>query len=76
MHVDIIQKENAPCNHISSFFSLVGTIENIFSIASLFIMAYLTEKVGVAYSYQIEFLLFSWIAILVTFLLDKELKNK
>lgn len=76
MHVDIIQKENAPGNHISSFFSLVGTIENIFSIASLFIMAYLTEKVGVAYAYQTEFFLFSCIAIMVTFLLDKELKNK
>lgn len=71
IHIDVVQKENAPAEHISSFFSLAGTVDNIFSIISLFIMAFLTESIGVEQAYLVEFALFACFAIIVTSIFNK-----
>ena len=58
-HLDVLQKKVAPKQFMSSFFSLVGTSENIASIVSLFIMATCIEYVGITYAYIILFFMFS-----------------
>ena len=75
MHLNVIQKQYAPLNHISSFFSLVGTIENVASIGSLFIMAMLINLAGIKYAYTIIFLLFVILALGVQIGLEKTVKR-
>lgn len=70
MHLDVLQKQHAPPRHISSFLSLSGTIQNIASIASLFIMASCINKIGIKWAYFIVFILFALSAGILQLLLN------
>lgn len=65
MHLNVIQKQFAPKEHISGFFSLVGTIENVISIGSLFIMAKCTNIIGVKLAYLVLFVMFSILTVIL-----------
>lgn len=71
IHVDIIRKKNAPTNYISSFFSFVGTIENVASIGSLFLMARCINVCGTSNAFLILFSLFAAIAMFLHYRMDK-----
>ena len=60
MHLDVLQKQYAPSRHISGFLSLSGTIQNIASIASLFIMAGCINRIGIQWAYFLVFALFAF----------------
>lgn len=75
-HLDIMQKNEAPKQYMSSFFSLVGTIKNIASVASLFIMATCMNHFGIIKAYFILFIMFALISITFYMYLVNEKKQK
>ncbi len=75
MHLDVIQKQNAPKDSISSFFSLVGTIGNIFSVISLFIMAISIKYFDIKFAYLIVFVIFSALAVIFESKLKRLINN-
>lgn len=76
MHLNVIQKQFAPKEHISSFFSLVGTIENLISIGSLFIMAKFMNVIGVELAYLVLFVIFTIFTVILQERLEILIKSK
>lgn len=64
-HLDVMAKHFAPEKTMSSYFSLVGTIENISSSISLFFMAFCIEHFSIQASYLILFIGFSVLSLMV-----------
>ncbi len=65
LFLDVLVKKVSPDSFISTFFSLINTIANIASIASLLLMTFLTEKFGVKTAYLVMFALFALASIFV-----------
>ena len=70
-HMDVLQKREVPKKYISTFFSLTGTVENIFSIISLFLMASLIEITSVTFLFGILFSVFAGMSIILIYIHNK-----
>lgn len=64
-HLDIIKRKIAPAKTMSSFFSLSGTVEQISSSVSLFLMAFCVGQIEIDISYLILFSVFAILAVVV-----------
>lgn len=62
-HLDVVQKRVSPDRYISSYYSLIGTVENISSVISLLFMATVIEQVGIIYGYMFMFIVFTVLSL-------------
>lgn len=65
IQLDILISKVSPDKYISSYFSLSGSIQNIFSMLSMFLITGIINKYNIFIAYQIMFTIFSVISILL-----------
>lgn len=66
-HLDVVRKKISPSGHISAYFSLIGTVENVASMISLFLMALAIEHWGIQWAYSILFVIFAVLTIVLSY---------
>lgn len=66
-HLDVIRKRISPAENISACFSLIGTIENVASVISLFFMAISIERFGIGAAYVLLFTVFAVVSMLLLY---------
>lgn len=75
-HLEVLKRRYSPDKYMSSYFSLIGTIENVASMISVALMAVLINATNIVVAYAIFFIVFTILSVIIMIRKKNVLYNK